>query len=62
MYVVLYKDEKFVTRRITINIQDELFFVELIAQNTNYQKPGLYYTNNTEHFASDHSRRQTISK
>jgi len=53
---VLYKDEKFVTRGITINIQDELFFVELIVQNTNY------YANNTEHFASDHSRRQTTSK
>jgi len=38
---VLYKDEKFVTRRITINIQDEVFPVELIAQNTNYQESGL---------------------
>jgi hypothetical protein len=45
-----------------MNIQDELFFVKLIAQNTIYQKPGLYYTNKTEQFASDHSRKQRTSK
>jgi predicted nuclease of restriction endonuclease-like (RecB) superfamily len=29
---VLYKDKKFVTRQKTINIQDEMFPVELIAK------------------------------
>ena len=59
---VLYKDEKFVTRRIIINIQDEMFSVESIAQDTNYPKPALYYTNKTEPFAGGYSRKQTATK
>lgn len=49
------------TRRVTTNFQDELFSMELIAQNRNCQKPCLYYTNKTEHFVVDHSHKQRSS-